>query len=171
MTVQVVLIGPMGAGKSSVGRLVAASLGTGFVDTDDLIEAEASKSITDIFVEDGEQQFRRLERAAVAQALREHDGVLSLGGGAVLDRFTQADLKESAAFVVFLDVTWRHVAPRVGFNTARPLLLDSPRKTWINLMEQRRPLYEDLADLTLLTDDLSPEQLSEAIVTALEHHG
>ncbi|WP_084103679.1 shikimate kinase [Demequina sp. NBRC 110056] len=163
---RIVLIGPPGSGKTSVGRRLAESLELAWRDTDDDIAATAGKSIPDVFIEDGEAAFRALEREAVATALAEHDGVLSLGGGAILDASTQNVLTaytDAGGCVVFLDVSLAAAAPRVGFNRSRPLLVGNPRQQWQALMDARRPLYEGLSTLTVKTDDLTPEQVAEAI--------
>ncbi|MBV9292983.1 MAG: shikimate kinase, partial [Frankiales bacterium] len=125
MTPAVVLVGPPGAGKSTVGRLVAESLGVDFRDTDDDVEAAAGKSVSDIFIEDGEGAFRELERTAVAEALATHPGVLALGGGAVLDAGTRRAL--AAHRVVWLSVGLADASTRVGFARSRPLLVVNPR--------------------------------------------
>ncbi|MBC7291512.1 MAG: shikimate kinase [Actinotalea sp.] len=165
-----VLLGPPGSGKSTVARLLAHRLGLTPRDTDTDVEATAGKSISDVFVEDGEPHFRELEREAVARALVEHDGVLALGGGAVLDEGTQrllADYRADGGAVVFLDVSLTHAAPRVGFNTSRPLLLGNPRAQWQNLMNARRPVYKRLATLHVSTDGLRPAQVADRIAEAL----
>ena len=165
----VVLIGPPGAGKSTVGRLVAERLGVGFRDTDADVETAAGRSISDIFVDDGEAAFRVLERAAVAEALASHDGVLAVGGGAVLDESTQKAL--AGRRVVFLDVGIKDAASRVGFNRDRPLLLGNPRAQWVKLMEVRRPVYERLATATVLTDGRTPEDAADEILALLAEAG
>jgi shikimate kinase len=164
-----VLVGPPGSGKSTVGETLAARRGVAFRDTDHDVEATAGKPISDIFVDDGEPAFRALERDAVAAALGAHDGVLSLGGGAVLDPATQERLAAYAAAggtVVFLDVSLAHAAPRVGFNRSRPLLLGNPRAQWQALMEARRPVYERVSTVRVLTDGLTPEQVADRIEQA-----
>jgi shikimate kinase len=162
----VVLIGPPGSGKSTVAGILSEHLGLPARDTDTDVEAVAGKSVAEIFVEDGEPRFRALEREAVTQALAVHDGVLALGGGAVLDEHSQAALEAYAAaggVVVFLDVSLAHAGPRVGFNQARPLLLGNPRAKWQALMEARRPVYERLATLRVVTDARTPRQVAGEI--------
>lgn len=161
----VVLIGPPGAGKSTVGRLLASRLDVGFRDTDADIEATAGKPISDIFVDDGEDHFRALERAAVRAALTDHDGVLALGGGAVLAEETQAALRGHP--VVYLEVGLSDAVRRVGLAQARPLLVLNPRSRLRALMEERRPIYERLAALTVNTDDRAPEDIAAEIATWL----
>lgn len=161
-----VLIGTMGAGKTTVGRLVAAALGVGFADADELIEARAGKSVQEIFVDDGEPAFRELERAVVAETLATHDGVLSLGGGAVLDPETRALL--AAHRVVFLRVGLADAVQRVGLGVGRPLLLGNIRSRVKQLLDERTPVYEGLARLTVETDGRAPDEVAAEIVTALE---
>jgi shikimate kinase len=166
----VVLVGPPGAGKSTVGRSLARRLGVTVRDTDADVEAVAGKPIREIFVDDGEPHFRELERAAVGQALAAHDGVLALGGGAVMDPRTQEALARYAAsggVVVFLDVTLAHAAPRVGFNQSRPLLLGNPRAQWQALMERRRPVYREVATLVVSTDGRTPADVAREVAGAL----
>jgi shikimate kinase len=157
-----VIVGPPGAGKTTVAREVADRLGVGFRDTDADVETATGVSVADIFVEHGEARFRSLERAAVAAALAEHDGVLAVGGGAVLDAGTRARL--SGRPVAFLDVGIKDAASRIGLNRDRPLLLGNPRAQWIRLMEQRRPFYEQVAATTVPTDDRTPDQVADDLV-------
>lgn len=164
-TPRLILIGLPGAGKSTVGRVLADALGVTFRDTDDDVEAAAGESIADIFITHGEEHFRALERAAVVAALAEHDGVLALGGGAILDSRTRADLADRT--VVHLDVSLASAAPRVGLSTARPLLVGSPRKQWLALAEQRKPIYASLATITVSTDGLTAEQVAERVLAEL----
>jgi shikimate kinase len=140
---RLVLTGPMGVGKSTVGRLLAERLGVGYRDTDDDIVAAQGRAVSDIFVEDGEPAFRALEKEAVRQALASHDGVLALGGGAVLDPDTRALL--AGERVVYLSMDVEEAVRRTGLGAARPLLAVNPRKQWRELMEARRHLYEETA--------------------------
>jgi shikimate kinase len=157
----VVLVGPPGSGKTTVGSLLAQRLGVGFRDTDRDIEAQAGKAIPEIFVDDGEERFRKLERDAVAAALRDHDGVLAVGGGAVLSDETRSLLNSEQ--VVFLDVGLAQASSRVGLGTSRPLLLGNVRAQLKRLLDQRRPLYQEVADSLVETDDLDPDQVTELV--------
>ncbi|SEG31101.1 shikimate kinase [Nonomuraea solani] len=165
MTAKAVLIGPPGSGKTTLGRLLADRLGVGFRDTDTDVEAVAGKPVGDIFVEDGEARFRELEHEAVRRALAEHDGILSLGGGAVLHAETQALL--AGHHVVYLQVGLADAVQRVGLASARPLLVLNPRSQLKKLMEERRPVYESLAVHTVVTDKREPEELADEIVEGL----
>ncbi|MGH3455537.1 MAG: shikimate kinase [Nocardioidaceae bacterium] len=160
-----VLVGPPGSGKSTAARLVADLLGATARDTDDDVEATAGETIADIFVEHGEARFRDLERHAVRRALTDHDGVLAVGGGAVMDQQTRELLRDHT--VVFLDVTITDAAKRIGFNRDRPLLLGNPRAQWIRLMEDRRPVYQQVATATVDTDGKTPEQVAHEVVALL----
>ncbi|MFE0646762.1 shikimate kinase [Streptomyces sp. NPDC058877] len=163
---QIVLVGPMGSGKSTVGALLAARLGAPYRDTDADIVAAEGREISDIFVEDGEEHFRALERAAVARAVAEHTGVLSLGGGAILDPDTRALL--TGRPVAYLSMDVEEAVRRVGLNTARPLLAVNPRRQWRELMEARRHLYTEVARVVVATDDRTPEEVAQAVLDALE---
>ncbi|GGT64694.1 shikimate kinase [Streptomyces althioticus] len=166
MSPRLVLTGPMGVGKSTVGRLLAERLGVGYRDTDDDIVAAQGRAVSDIFVEDGEPAFRALEKEAVRQALASHDGVLALGGGAVLDPDTRALL--AGERVVYLSMDVEEAVRRTGLGAARPLLAVNPRKQWRELMEARRHLYEETATAVVPTDGRTPEEVAEAVLDALE---
>ncbi|WP_328772923.1 shikimate kinase [Streptomyces sp. NBC_00286] len=162
----VVLVGPMGVGKSTVGELVAERLGVGHRDTDEDIVAAEGRTIADIFVEEGEPAFRAIEKRAVHQALAEHEGVLALGGGAILDADTRALL--AGLPVVYLSMDVEEAVKRTGLNTARPLLAVNPRRQWRELMEARRHLYTEVARAVVATDDRTPEEVAQAVLDALE---
>lgn len=164
MSPVVVLVGPPGSGKSTIAALLAERLQVPHRDTDTDVEIGAGKPISDIFVDSGEAHFRGLERAAIVDALASSDDVLSLGGGAILDPATRADL--AGHTVVFLDVSLGEAAKRVGLSVARPLLLGNVRTQLRTLMEARRPLYAEVAKLTVETDGKTPEQIAAEI---LEH--
>ncbi|WP_346182888.1 shikimate kinase [Streptomyces osmaniensis] len=162
----VVLIGPMGVGKSTVGQLLAERLGVGYRDTDDDIVAEQGRTIAEIFVDEGEPVFRAIEKQAVQRALTEHDGVLALGGGSILDEDTRALL--AGQRVVYLSMDVEEAVKRTGLNAARPLLAVNPRKQWRELMEARRHLYEGVATAVVTTDGRTPEEVTQAALDALE---
>lgn len=164
---RIVLIGPPGAGKSTVGAILARRLDLPLVDTDALVEERTGRSIPDIFVDDGEAAFRALEREAVLDALREEGAVLSLGGGAVMQDAVAEALRDEDLEVVFLDVTIADASSRVGFDASRPLLVVNPRASWTRLMNARRPTYESLAGLTVGTGGLTPEQVADAVLDGL----
>jgi shikimate kinase len=156
---RILLIGPPGAGKSTVGVALANELGVPFVDTDEVIEKETGKTITDIFVVDGESHFRALEVVVLKTVLTLENGVISLGGGAPISDEAQQLIKNSNSHTVFLDVSLATAAPRVGFNRDRPLLLGNPRAQWQALSDKRRPIYEMLADDCIKVDDMSVDQV------------
>ncbi|MGC0209655.1 MULTISPECIES: shikimate kinase [Streptomyces] len=162
----VVLVGPMGVGKSTVGRLLAERLGVSYRDTDDDIVAEQGRTIAEIFVDEGEAAFRAVEKAAVHRALAEHDGVLALGGGAILDAGTRARL--AGQRVAYLSMDVEEAVKRTGLNAARPLLAVNPRKQWRELMEARRHLYEEVATVVVATDGRTPEEVTQVALDALE---
>ncbi|WP_193609085.1 shikimate kinase [Nocardioides lijunqiniae] len=155
----------MGAGKSTVGPLLAEALGVTARDVDVEIEAREGRAISDIFVDSGEEHFRALEKAAVAAVLAEHDGVVSLGGGAVLDPDTRELLVDHQ--VVFLRVGLSEAVKRVGLGTGRPLLLGNVRSRIKALLDERAPVYTAVADLTVDTDQRSPEDIVAEIEKAL----
>ncbi|WP_208903697.1 shikimate kinase [Streptomyces incarnatus] len=156
----------MGVGKSTVGRLLAERLGLGYRDTDEDIVAAEGCTIAEIFVDEGEPAFRALEKRAVHTALAEHEGVLALGGGAVLDADTRALL--AGHRVVYLAMDVEEAVKRTGLNAARPLLAVNPRRQWRELMEARRHLYEEVATAVVPTDGRTPEEVTQAALDALE---
>ncbi|MGW4024090.1 shikimate kinase [Streptomyces sp. NPDC005009] len=162
----IVLVGPMGVGKSTVGQLLAERLGVAYRDTDDDIVTAEGRTIADIFVDEGEPAFRAIEKRAVRTALTEHEGVLALGGGAILDPDTRALL--AGQRVVYLSMDVEEAVKRTGLNAARPLLAVNPRKQWRELMEARRHLYEEAATAVVPTDGRTPEEVTEAALNALE---
>lgn len=163
---RVVLIGTMGAGKTTVGGLVAEALGLAFLDTDHVVEAAAGKPVAEIFVDDGEEHFRELERNAVAEALASHDGVLALGGGAVLDESTRALLADHP--VVFLKVGLADAASRVGLGVSRPLLLGNVRGRIKQLLDERTPIYTAVARFTVETDGLDAAAVADQVVVLVQ---
>jgi shikimate kinase len=162
----VILVGPMGVGKTTVGELLAARMGTTCRDTDQDIVASAGKPISEIFLDEGEEHFRALESEAVRTALAEHTGVLALGGGAVLDGGTRKLL--AGAPVVFLEMDVAEAVKRVGLDTPRPLLMMNPRKQWRELMDARRPLYTEVARAVVSTEDRTPDDVADEILDVLE---
>ncbi len=163
----VVLVGPPGVGKTTVGQRLAESLEVALRDTDQDIESEAASSVSDLFVTMGEAHFRELERTAVDRALSEHDGVLALGGGAVTDPGTRELL--TAHRVAFLDVGLADAMRRLGMNRSRPLLLGNVRQQWLSLMQERRPLYLEVACLTVATDGRDPADVAAEIEAFVRH--
>lgn len=163
---RVVLIGAPGSGKSTVGRKLAARWQVGFRDTDHDIEASTGRSISDLFVEQGEEHFRILERAAVASALEEHEGVLSVGAGAILSAEVRSQLMGHQ--VMHLQVGLAAAMKRLEMNRSRPLLVGNVRGRWQQLAEERRPLYAEVATASVVTDGKSPAQVTEEVVRLMD---
>lgn len=160
-----VLIGPPGSGKTTVGALVAERLGVGFHDTDAAVETDQGRTISDIFIEDGEPRFRDLERTEVLRALRAERGVVAVGGGAPMDPEVQAAL--SGQTVVLLEVGIADAARRVGFARSRPLLAVNPRARWTAMLAERRPTYEALATHRVDTAAREPGDVADGVVASL----
>jgi shikimate kinase len=168
MAPRVILIGPMGSGKTTIGRLLASQLGIPFRDTDHVIEEKAGKSVSDIFLEDGEDEFRILEKKVLRDELLSDNTVLALGGGAPISVDAQSALRAIASPVVYLDISLATVAPRIGFNRDRPLLLHNPRGQWQTLMEARRPIYESIADCVIDVNEKSESEIVNLVMEVLK---
>lgn len=168
MLKKIVLIGPPGAGKSSIGKALAKELNLNFIDSDSEIEKISHKKISEIFIEDGEPAFRLLEVDVVRKVLSDFDGVISLGGGAPINKEIQEVLEDADYPVVFIDVSIAQAATRIGFNKDRPLLLVNPRQQWISLMNDRRPIYEKLASQTISSDNQKPHEVAKQISDKLK---
>lgn len=164
-----VLIGPMGVGKSTVGRLLAGALDAAFLDVDDVIVEREGRPIADIFVDDGEPFFRTVERAVTLELLREHGGVLALGGGAPMQEEVATAL--TGRPVVFLDVGIADAARRIGFDTSRPLLAVNPRASWITMMNARRATYERLARWRVDTAGRTADEVADEVAGLLRSQG
>ncbi len=178
MTPRAVMVGPPGAGKSTIGRRLATALGVTVLDTDAEVERRAGRTIAEIFAADGESAFRAFEESVVADALRESTGVVSLGGGAVLSPRTRAALRGHT--VVFLDISTHEGLLRTGVlgrmrgapgkdDEVRPLLRgDDPAARYRALIHERRPLYEEVATVVVHTDRRSPGKVVREITGLLE---
>jgi shikimate kinase len=160
----IILIGPPGSGKSTIGKAISRRLKINFTDTDDLIEARSGTSISQIFIDKGEPWFRDLELEVLQEELVKLNGVLALGGGAPLSDVAQGLLRSKNEAIVYLDVSLATAAPRVGFNRDRPLLLSNPRGAWQELMDKRRPIYEALATHIVKVDERAPKDIVDEIV-------
>ena len=165
MAPRIILIGPMGSGKTTIGKSLAQKLSLEFRDTDSVIERREQKTVSQIFIEDGEDAFRAIEREVLKEELQGSDTVLALGGGAPISVEAQSALQASDSHVVYLDISLANVAPRIGFNRDRPLLLNNPRGQWQTLMEARRPIYESVADTVV---DVNKRSQSEIVAQILE---
>lgn len=165
---KIVLIGPPGAGKTSIGKALSKELNMAFVDSDSEIERSVNKKISDIFVDEGEGVFRKIEVEVVSKLLSQFDGVIALGGGAPINPEIQELLSSAQYPVVFIDVSISQAATRIGFNKDRPLLLINPRQQWLHLMSERRPVYERLASATVSSDSQKPSQVARSITERIK---
>ena len=159
----IVLMGPPGAGKSTVGKYLAREMGLQLIDSDRVIEEREGRSISEIFLSDGEEGFRKIEKEVVLEILSADNSIIALGGGSILDVDVQKKLG-SFERVIFLDVSISNAAPRVGFNKERPLLMGNPRQQWLALMEKRRGIYEGLATQTISTDNRKALEIAQEIL-------
>ena len=163
MPPRLILIGPMGSGKTTIGKLMANKLNVPFRDTDEVIVAQTGKSVSEIFLEEGEDALRLLEKAVLRQELLSDDTVLALGGGAPISIDAQSALRAIASPVIYFDISLASVAPRIGFNRDRPLLLSNPRGQWETLMQERRPIYEAIADKVIDVNGKSEDDIVKEI--------
>jgi shikimate kinase len=168
MAPKAVLIGLPGSGKSTIGRRLAKTLDLALLDTDAAIEKSTGRTIADIFAGDGEEGFRRIEEAVIRDALVSHDGVLSLGGGAV----TTAGVREALAghTVIYLEISAAEGVRRTGGSTVRPLLAGPDRgEKFKKLMGERVPLYRQVATMRVNTNHRNPGAVVRYIVSRLEN--
>lgn len=171
MNSNIVLIGFMGCGKSSIGRRLAARLGYDFLDSDELITARAGKSITDLFAMEGEERFRERETAELRELVGSSRIVLATGGGAIL-REQNRDLLKRIGTVVWLHSDAETLFERASRSRKRPLLeVENPRATFNTLLESRLPVYGQACTLQVDASGLSHEQTLEQILRALEKSG
>jgi shikimate kinase len=158
----------MGSGKSTIGKAVASALGLPFRDTDSIIEEREEMPVSQIFIDKGEEYFRTVEKKVLRDELLNDGSILALGGGAPISVDAQSSLKVSSAPVIYLDISLASVAPRIGFNRDRPLLLHNPRGQWQTLMEVRRPIYESIANVVIDVNGKSQKQIVEEALGALK---
>lgn len=164
-----VLVGPPGAGKSTIGRRLAQALSVPLFDTDAAVELESGRSIKEIFAQDGEQAFRVVEEEIVARALATETGIVSLGGGAILSGRTRSLLRGHT--VIYLEISVGEGLKRTGKSTARPLLAGAdPRAKYQELMRHRRPLYRGVSTIRIRTDGRSPARVVQQLVAKLGKH-
>ena len=170
MSPRVVLVGLPGTGKTTTGRRLAKILAADFADSDDLVETSTGRSVRELFAE-GEPAFRRAEATAIAAALRDFDGVLALGGGALATDATRTAITACAAPVVLLRAALHTLTDRVGDAESRPLLTDDPAGRLRRLADERAPVYEAVATLVVETDDRTPGQVASHIAAELHRRG
>jgi len=157
----------MGSGKTTIGQLLATKLNLDFRDTDHIIEQESGKSVAEIFLEDGEEKFRALEKSVLRKELLSDETILALGGGAPISIDAQSALKVITTPVIYFDISLASVAPRIGFNRDRPLLLNNPRGQWELLMQERRPIYEEIADKVIDVNAKSESDIVDEILLVI----
>jgi len=162
MSPRLVFVGAPGSGKTTIGKQVAEKLGVEFIDVDNEIEMDEKTTISEIFVQKGEAYFRQLERAKISDLLNSFNGVLSLGGGSVLDETTRQAL--AIAPVVWLKVSSGDASSRVGLGLSRPVLMGNVRSTLVKLLEERTPLYEEVADWEIDTSKKSIEEVVQEVL-------
>ena len=157
----------MGSGKTTIGQLLATNLKLTFRDTDQVIESETGKTVSEIFLDQGEDKFRALEKAVLRKELLTDETILALGGGAPISIDAQSALRAIASPVIYFDISLASVAPRIGFNRDRPLLLHNPRGQWETLMQERRPIYESIADIVIDVNAKTEEAIVAEILEAV----
>jgi len=157
----------MGSGKTTIGKLIATHLNLPFRDTDQVIEEESGKSVSEMFLEDGEDSFRAIEKSVLRKELLSDDTILALGGGAPMSIDAQSALRAIASPVIYFDISLSSVAPRIGFNRDRPLLLNNPRGQWELLMQERRPIYESIADTVIDVNGKSEMDIVDEILMVI----
>jgi len=157
----------MGSGKTTIGKLIATHLNLPFRDTDQVIEEDSGKSVSEIFLEDGEDSFRAIEKSVLRKELLSDDTILALGGGAPMSIDAQSALRAIASPVIYFDISLSSVAPRIGFNRDRPLLLNNPRGQWELLMQERRPIYESIADTVIDVNGKSEMDIVDEILMVI----
>lgn len=157
----------MGSGKTTIGKLIASRLNLPFRDTDQVIEEDSGKSVSEIFLEDGEDSFRAIEKSVLRKELLSDDTILALGGGAPMSIDAQSALRAIASPVIYFDISLSSVAPRIGFNRDRPLLLNNPRGQWELLMQERRPIYESIADTVIDVNGKSEMHIVDEILMVI----
>jgi shikimate kinase len=158
----------MGSGKSTIGKAVAHALDLPFRDTDSIIEELEQLPVSQIFIDKGEDYFRAIEKKVLRDELLSDGSILALGGGAPISVDAQSALKVSSAPVIYLDISLASVAPRIGFNRDRPLLLHNPRGQWQTLMEVRRPIYESIANIIIDVNGKTQKKIVEEALGALK---
>lgn len=158
----------MGSGKTTIGNRLASDFQLSFRDTDQMIVQQTGREISDIFIEDGEDEFRVLEKIILRTALLEDETVLSLGGGACTSMDAQSALRASGAFIIYLKISLSQVSSRVGFNQGRPLLMGNPRAQWQSLMNERAPIYEGLAHYVCEVDGKTIDQIAVELGIAFD---